>query len=109
MTCIEGEPEVATRPVHPGYYAAPVGSMATEAIELTAQKVTYDIRFRVRVPGAGSVGMIINVEAQNKFYENYDLVTRGVFYCARMLSTQIRNEESAAEYNNLQKVYSVTI
>lgn len=109
MACMEGEPEVASRPLHPGYYSKPVEGMSTEDEEVTAKKVTYDIRFRVKVPGQGSVGMIINVEAQNKFYESYDLVTRGVFYCARMLSTQVRNEESAEEYNNLQKVYSIWI
>lgn len=109
MECIVGRPEVATAAVHPGHYAAPVDGMSTEAVEVSARKVTYDIRFRVKVPGLGAVGMIINVEAQNKFYETYDLVTRGVFYCARMLSTQIRNEEAAVEYNDLQKVYSIWI
>lgn len=109
ISCFEGKPQVAEYPVHPGYYTASVETMPTEETELTAQRVTYDIRFKVRVPGQGSVGMIINVEAQNKFYENYDLVTRGIFYCARMLSTQVRNEESAEEYNHLQKVYSIWI
>ena len=109
MVCIEGEPEVATRSVHPEYYTMSVEGISTESAELAAPKVTYDIRFNVRVPGQGSVGMIINVEAQNKFYESYDLVTRGVFYCARMLSTQVRNEESTEEYNYLQKVYSIWI
>lgn len=109
MECIEGEPEVATHNVHPGHYTKPVEGLPTEDTELAAQKVTYDIRFRVRVPSLGSIGMIINVEAQNKFYEAYDLVTRGIFYCARMLSAQVRNEESAEEYSNLQKVYSIWI
>ena len=109
MSCIEGKPEVATHAVHPGHYAEPMEGLPTESTEVMSQKVTYDIRFRVKVPGEGSVAMIINVEAQNKFYESYDLVSRGIFYCARMLSAQIRNEESATEYNNLQKVYSIWI
>jgi len=109
MDCIEGEPEVAIHDVHPGHYTEPVEGLPTESTEVAAQRVTYDIRFRVKLPGSGSVGMIINVEAQNKFHESYDLVSRGIFYCARMLSTQVRNEESATEYNNLQKVYSIWI
>ena len=109
IPCIEGEAEVSTHAVHPGYYTVPIEGEATEATETAAQRVTYDIRFKVRVPEQGLAGMIINVEAQNKFYENYDLVTRGVFYCARMLSGQIHNEESAEEYNHLQKVYSIWI
>ena len=109
ISYIDGEPEVAECPVYPGYYATPVQGEPTESTELMAKRVTYDIRFKVRLPGQGSVGMIINVEAQNKFYETYDLVSRGVFYCARMLSSQIRNEESAKEYSCLQKVYSIWI
>ncbi len=107
MACIEGKPEVSIRPVHPGHYTTPVEGISTESVETGGNKVTYDIRFRVKMPREGLVGMIINVEAQNKFYESYDLVTRGVFYCARMLSTQVHNEEAAEEYNNLQKVYSI--
>jgi len=109
MACLEGRPEVAVHPLQPEAYTKPLKGMTTEDTEPGIQRVTYDIRFKVRVPGQGTVGMIINVEAQNKFYENYDLVTRGVFYCARMLSTQVRNEESAEEYNHLQKVYSIWI
>ena len=85
ILCIEGEAEVA------------------------AQRVTFDIRFNVRVPEQGLAEMIINVEAQNKFYESYDLVSRGIFYCARMLSGQVHNGESAEEYKNLKKVYSIWI
>ena len=109
MECIDGKPEVAVHPVHPEHFTAPLEGMPTEETEISARKVTYDIRFRVTVPGEGTVGMIINVEAQNKFHESYDLVSRGVFYCARMLSTQVRNEELVKEYNNLKKVYSIWI
>ena len=109
IACIDGKPEVATHPVHPGHYTAPVERSFTEVTELAANKVTYDICFKVTVPMLGSCGMIINVEAQNKFHETYDLVSRGIFYCARLLSTQVRNEESVTEYNHLQKVYSIWI
>ena len=109
MACMEGTPEVAIYPVHPGVYTNAVTGLSTEDTDVHMQRVTYDIRFHVRIPEQGTVGMIINVEAQNKFYEKYDLVTRGVFYCARMLSAQVRNEESAEEYNHLQKVYSIWI
>ena len=109
MACIEGNPKIALYPVHPGVYINAVEGLSTEDTDIHLQRVTYDIRFRVRIPEQGTIGMIINVEAQNKFYEKYDLVTRGIFYCARMLSSQVRNEESAEEYNHLQKVYSIWI
>ena len=50
--------------------------------------ITYDIRFRVYVPGQGrreTVKLLMNVEAQKKFYLKYRIVTRGIFYGARML------------------------
>lgn len=53
--------------------------------------------------------MIINVEAQKKFNPGYSLVTRGIFYCARLLSAQMGNVISAKEYDKLQKVYSIWI
>ena len=109
IECIEDRPGVSAYPVHPGRYATPVEGMPTEDTQVAVRRVTYDIRFRVKVPTLGIVGMIINIEAQNNFYESYDLVSRGVFYCARMLSSQIRNEESATEYDSLQKVYSIWI
>ena len=34
------------------------------------------------------IKLIINVEGQKKFDPGYDIVTRGIFYCARMLSAQ---------------------
>ena len=73
---------------------------------------TYDIRFRVYVPGQGSretVKLLMNVEAQKKFYLKYRIVTRGIFYGARMLSEQLDREFTDSEYGKLKKVYSIWI
>ncbi len=51
IACIEGEPEVATSSVHYGTYTHELEGLPTEVTENEAQRVTYDIRFRVRVPG----------------------------------------------------------
>lgn len=109
MKCIVGKPEVAEHPLQPGHYMEPVEGLANESAEPGTNRVTYDIRVRVRLPHSGVAGMIINVEAQNKFYETYDLASRGIFYCARLLSTQVRSAESAEVYNSLEKVYSIWI
>ena len=74
--------------------------------------ITYDIRFRVYVPGQGSretVKLLMNVEAQKKFYLKYRIVTRGIFYGARMLSEQLDREFTDSEYGKLKKVYSIWI
>ena len=48
-------------------------------------------------------------EAQKSYYPGYDIVTRGVFYCARMLSAQLDTEFSSSDYDNIKKVYSIWI
>lgn len=74
--------------------------------------ISYDIRFRVYVPGQGrreTVKLLMNVEAQKKFYLKYRIVTRGIFYGARMLSEQLDREFTDSEYGKLKKVYSIWI
>ena len=74
--------------------------------------ISYDIRFRVYVPGQGRremVKLLMNVEAQKKFYLKYRIVTRGIFYGARMLSEQLDREFIDSEFGKLKKVYSIWI
>ena len=63
---------------------------------------------RIR-PGLTNRELIINVEAQNNFYPGYNIVTRALFYCARLLSAQLGTEFSAEDYDNIKKVYSIFI
>ena len=109
ISCIVGKPEVGSRYVSPGHFTKSVEGMNTEDSVQGEGKVIYDIRFRVRLPIGDHIGMIINVEAQKDPNPGYDIVTRGVFYCARMLSGQMGNDISAKEYDALQKVYSIWI
>ena len=61
--------------------------------------IYYDIRFCASVPGNGErIRLIINVEAQKDYYPGYQIPTRGVFYCARMISSQMGTEFVNAEY-----------
>lgn len=105
--CIEGEPEVAKRGVLPGHTPDAIEGMNTESSIPREGKITYDIRFYVLTPDEKHVKIILNLEAQLKFNPGYDLVTRGVFYCARMLSAQYGTEFTAQNYDGLKKVYSI--
>lgn len=107
--CIDGKPEVGTRPVRPGHYSRGIDGINTEDAVPGEGKAIYDIRFRVVLPDGSRIGMIINVEAQKNAFPGYDIVTRGIYYCARMLSSQMGNDISAREYDQLQKVYSIWI
>lgn len=102
--------EVAAIPVYPGMVKpeAIVG-MPTEDDVPNEGKVTYDIRFYVLLPKGESIKLILNIEIQKDFYPGYDLVTRGIFYCARMISAQLNTEFSDSNYNDIKKVYSIWI
>ena len=71
--------------------------------------VIFDILFYAKAPGKPSVKVYINIEAQKDFYPGYDLVTRAVFYCARLLSKQLGVEFTPKDYDGIKKVYSIWV
>lgn len=108
--CIEGDPEVSEVPVHPSRMkkkTEAVTGLATEDKIPDEGEIFYDIRFYIITPDKERIKIIINIEIQKDFYPGYDLVTRGVFYCARMLSAQLDTEFTAENYDDLKKVYSI--
>ena len=73
-------------------------------------RITYDILFRAVAPkGNELVDLILNVEAQNHYHPGYPLVSRGIYYCSRMLSSQYGREFQNSEYGKLKKVYSIWV
>lgn len=113
-TCIEGEPEISTIPVYPGKSnCGKIIGNNTEDKIVNEGEIKYDIRFYVilpsLLPGGRRRKLLINVEAQKEYYTGYTLVTRGVFYGARMLSSQIDTEFTVPDYDSIKKVYSIWI
>lgn len=108
---IVGEPKVADVSVLPDETnATKITGTGVEDSSLTEGKVTYDIQFHANVPGASEVvQMIINVEAQNDFYPGYPIIKRGIYYCARMISSQYGTVFTKSHYEKIKKVYSVWI
>ncbi len=107
---IEGQPEVSATPVLPDEESPVITGMDTVDKSTREGMVTYDIRFRAIAPGTGDpIALIVNVEAQNDFYPGYPLVTRGVYYCSRLLSAQYGREFTGSHYEKLKKVYSIWI
>ena len=121
LECIEPDISISSVSVSPGKstdFASK--SSLPEAIvgQNTEDKVpgegmiTYDIRFKARLPGkkgARSIVFLVNVEAQKSYHHSYAIVTRGIFYAARMLSGQLDKEFKIPHYNDLKKVYSIWI
>lgn len=102
--------EVAEVPVYPGKKKTEaITGMPTEDRVPNEGEVTYDIRFFVITPKGEKIKLILNIEIQKDYYPGYDLVTRAVFYCARMLSSQLDTEFTTDNYDDIKKVYSIWI
>ena len=107
--CIEGEPEISKVPIVPGKTNEAIKGDNTEDKVLYEGTVYFDIRFTILTPGRTRIKLIINIEAQKKFNPGYDLVTRGIYYGARLLSSQKEREFTGGNYNDIKKVYSIWI
>ena len=108
---IEGTPQVSKIAVNPGESNMPeiTGDNVEDIIPYEG-KITYDIRFRALVPGCDEmIQLIMDVEAQKDYYPGYDLLTRGIYYGARMISAQKGSEFVGNDYNKIKKVYSIWI
>lgn len=108
--CIEGEPEISSIKAEPGKTNPVITGISGESTVAGEGSIYYDIRFYASLPNKGErIRLIINVEAQKDYYPGYQIPTRGVFYCARMISSQMGTEFVNAEYDDIKKVYSIWI
>ena len=71
----------------------------------------YDLRFQVQIPEPDGkrTAVFVNLEAQKKFRMKYRIVTRGIFYAAKMLTEQYGRCFSKSNYQKLRKVYSIWV
>ena len=112
--CIEGDVLIEEVPLTP-----------TEVITGNSQEdylpgeglIRYDIRTYLRLPGYDEPALskiLIDVEAQKEDTPGYSLAARGLFYCCRMISSQLDTEftlksTDQKKYDNIKKVYSIWI
>lgn len=107
---IEGTPEVSKEPVFPEDVSATILGTDTTDKSLPEGDVAFDVCFQARTPHSKKqIGLIINVEAQNNFYPGYPLIKRGLYYCARLFSSQRGKNFTGSNYNKLEKVYSIWV
>ena len=111
---IEGDPQVAQTAVNPdegaGHDGEQIRGARNEDSTMQEGTVMFDIRFYAILPKSGeTVGLIINVEAQNDFYPGYPIIKRGIYYCSRMISSQYGVEFTDTHYEKIKKVYSIWV
>lgn len=104
INAIDGQPQVAKVLVHPGEV---ITGLPTENYIPNEKKVTYDVRFSIWAPDKTDVKLIVDIEAQKDFHPGYDIITRGIYYCARELSAQKGIEFDHSDYDSIKKVYSI--
>ena len=110
--CIEQEPEISTIYVDPGRTNTKdkITGINTEDKVQNEGSFTYDIRFEAYVPGEHEkIKLIINIESQKDFYPGYPIISRGIYYGARMVSAQNGVEFREPDYGDIKKVYSIWI
>ena len=87
-----------------------VQEMATEDVSVLEGTVRYDIRFVVRMPGINErIEIIVNIEIQNNDKPGYPIHKRGIYYGARMVSSQRGTLFRDQEYGKIKKVVSIWI
>ena len=89
---------------------AQITGEANESTEINEGRVTFDIVCDLNIPTEEKViKILIDLEAQKESSPGYDLVKRGFFYCARLLSRQLGREFAHSNYDNIKKVYSIWV
>lgn len=102
--------DIKVTPVHPGEASPRVQEDKNEDVVPAEGTTTYDIRFHYFASNlAKKIKLLVNVEAQKRFTPGYDLVTRTVYYGARMISSQRDTEFKDDDYDNIKDVYSIWI
>ena len=101
--CLKDDAEISKRAVHQ--------DQLDRDEKLNGDKrIYYDIRFKAYLPGNPEpIQLIINLEIQLNDTPGYPLVTRGFYYCARMISEQYGTVFADEHYEKIQKAYSIWI
>ncbi len=113
MAQLDPDIHISSEPVDPGMERTWIAGDDIRNRLSEEGTVTYDIRFHMHLPAENGQGcgkrLLFDLEAQKEYYVKYRLITRGIYYSARMLSAQKNREFTGSEYSNLKKVYSIWI
>lgn len=72
--------------------------------------IRYDLVFDAVVPDTKKIiRLVINVEIQVNINLSYSVITRAIYYLARLISRQKGTVFKHSEYEKIQKVYSIWI
>lgn len=105
-------PHISSIAVNPGSTNDMITGEPKDYGETGEGLTVYDIRFDAAISGTEegvTYDVMIDVEAQANQYKPYDMETRGIAYCCRMISEQMGRDAKNSHYEKLRKVYSIWI
>lgn len=78
---------------------------------LNEATVKFDVVFSAMLPDTlgTKVKIIVDFEAQGNYRPGYPIVSRGIYYGCRLISSQLEDLTQGTNYASLQKVYSIWI
>lgn len=110
MAAIDGDPVISRKNLRSGRVEPEVVQTVTnESTSSEKGQIYYDIVFYAHTRTGEHQKLWINIEAQKSSYPGYDLVTRGIYYSARLLSDELDKEFESENYDDIKKVYSIWI
>jgi predicted transposase/invertase (TIGR01784 family) len=110
ISCLNGKPEIGTEPVDDEDIPTKMDVAGTETVSTKDGIRSFDIKFKVRIPGDDKESdLIINIESQNKYNPGYTLEKRGIYYLSRLISSQYNVEFTKSNFDKLKKCYSIWI
>ena len=89
-----------------------IKGMNVEDESVLGAKIQYDILFKITSPDDHEkIELIINVEAQNQDNPGYNLVSRAIYYCGRLIDRQKNANDgfNHSDFDDIKKVYSIWI
>lgn len=106
-----GRVQTGEVPVHPNERRSMrAGTSGVEDDTLYEGKVTYDVRCDAFLPEKErALGIIIDLEGQNKMNLKYPLLKREIYYGCRLISAQYGTEFMHSDYGKIKHVYSIWI
>lgn len=116
--CLIGDAELSEHAVHQDQLHkgqqlngnSQITTLNSESGSISEGTIYYDVRFTAVLPNTENpISLIINLEIQTDDKPGYELVTRGTYYCARMISEQHGTVFTGEHYELIRKVYSIWI
>ncbi len=99
---------VASQPGAMNHRSGSIVGLNTESIVTDEGRITFDILFYVTCT-IKPYSFLINIEAQKDEPTQYDLLNRGIYYIARLISSQKERDFTHSNFNGMIPVYSIWI